>query len=344
MSGLQNFLTPFSHLVFANRDKVIVLLAGILALVTIQLLVARWRAERLRRDLAAAKSGGFSGGGRRYVTNTPVAEEAPPVESGALPPVKGGRTYARNLGTALQKAGIAPQIYSPPSPPGWAANTNPPQPNMGQPGPPYAPQNVPWAAPAAPQGSPWGGYPEPGRRGMQAPAPNPAPFYQPQQQQPPQPMSQPIAPPPGVPGPFAPPLNSPFGPPAFPAVTSGPAAPPGFAPSATPAAPPTPPSFAGPPPAAAPPGSAPPAPPAAPPPPPSFAGPPPAAEPPAADPSGGDASRRGKPKRRRFNFNVLENLEKMVQAKIADAATPAPPTWTPPVAGSPATWTPPLSV
>jgi CheY-like chemotaxis protein len=315
MSGLQDFLTPFSHLVFANRDKVIVLLAGILALVTIQLLVSRWRTERLRRDLAAAKSGGSSGGVRRYVTNAPVAEEAP-VESGMLPPVKGGRSYARNLGTALQKAGITPQIYSPPSPPGWATNTNPPQPSMGQPGPPYAPQNGPWAAPAAPQGSPWGGYPAGGGRGMQAPAPNSAPFYQPQQQMPSQPMSQPIAPPPGVPGPFAPPMNSPFGQPAFPAVTSGPAAPPSFAPPATPAAPPASPS---------------------------FAGPPPAAEPPAADPSGGDASRRGKPKRRRFNFNVLENLEKMVQAKIADAPTPAPPTWTPPVAGSPATWTPPVS-
>src|ERR1700730_8404895 len=216
MSGLQNFLTPFSHLVFANRDKVIVLLAGILALVTIQLLVARWRAERLRRDLAAAKSGGFSGGGRRYVTNAPVVEEAPPVESGALPPIKGGRSYARNLGTALQKAGIAPQIYSPPSPPGWAPNTNPPQPSVGQPGPPYAPQNVPWAAPAAPQGSPWGGYPAAGGRGMQAPAPNPPPFYQPQQQTPPQPMSQPIAPPPGVPGPDPPPGTPPFRPPRFP--------------------------------------------------------------------------------------------------------------------------------
>jgi CheY-like chemotaxis protein len=316
MSGLQDFLTPFSHLVFANRDKVIVLLAGILALVTIQLLVSRWRTERLRRDLATAKSGGSSGGGRRYVTTAPVVEEAP-VESGGLPPVKGGRTYARNLGNALQKAGIGPQIYSPPSPPGWASNTNPPQPTMGQPGPPYAPQNVPWAAPAAPQGSPWGGYPAGGGRGMQAPAPNPAPFYQPQQQTPPQPMSQPIAPPPGVPGPFAPLVNSPFGPPAFPAVSSGPAGPPSFAPPTTPAAPPAPPA---------------------------FAGPPPAAEPPAADPSGGDASRRGKPKRRRFNFNVLENLEKMVQSKTAEPApTPAPPTWTPPVAGSPATWAPPGS-
>jgi CheY-like chemotaxis protein len=44
----------------------------------------------------------------------------------------------------------------------------------------------------------------------------------------------------------------------------------------------------------------------------------------------GDGGRRGKPKRRRFNFNVLENLEKMVQAKPAE---PAPATgWTPPPA------------
>ncbi len=46
MSGLQDFLTPFSHLIFANRDKVIVLLAGLLAWFTIQLLVTRWRNER----------------------------------------------------------------------------------------------------------------------------------------------------------------------------------------------------------------------------------------------------------------------------------------------------------
>jgi CheY-like chemotaxis protein len=323
MSGLQTFLTPFSHLVFANRDKVIVLLAGILALVVIQLLVARWRNERLQRDLAAAKSGGSSGGGRRYVTNAPVVEEAP--ESGALPPVKGGRTYARNLGTALQKAGMQPQIYSPPSPPGWSPNTNPPQQGMGQPGPPYAPQqNVPWAAPAAPQGSPWGGYPAPGRRGMHEPAPNQVPYYQPQQASP-QPMSQPIAPPPGVPGPFAPPVGSPFAQPSYAPATSGPAAPPSFAPPATPDAPPAPPS---------------------------FAAPPPPVEPPAADPSAADAGRRGKPKRRRFNFNVLENLEKIVGSKTAEPApttgwTPpvpgTPATWTPPAAGTPATWTPPPS-
>jgi len=311
MSGLQNFLTPFSHLVFANRDKVILFLGLLLAWFTVWLLVTRWRNERLHRDLASAKSAGpSSGGGRRYVTNAPVVEEAPVESGGALPPVKGGRTYARNLGTALQKAGMAPQIYSPPSPPGWAPNTGPTQPNAGQ--PPYAPpQNVPWAAPAAPQGSPWGGYPAGPGRGMPGPSPTPVPFYQPQPA-PQAPMSQPIAPPPGVPGPYGPPVGSPFAPPNFAPVTSGPAAPPSFAPPATAGAPPAPQSFA-------------------------ANGP--AAEPPAAEPSGGD--RRGKPKRRRFNFNVLENLEKMVQQRTAE---PAPTTgWTPPVPGSPATWTPPAA-
>jgi len=47
-----------------------------------------------------------------------------------------------------------------------------------------------------------------------------------------------------------------------------------------------------------------------------------------------DSARRGKPKRRRFNFNVLENLEKMVQSRPSE---PAPPTtWTPPAAPPPA--------
>ena len=109
MSGLQEFLTPFSHLIFANRDKVIVLLAALLAWFTIQLLITRWRNERLERDLSAAKSGGSGGGGRRYAASPPADESH--AEGGALPPVKGGRTYARNLGTALQKAGISgPQI------------------------------------------------------------------------------------------------------------------------------------------------------------------------------------------------------------------------------------------
>jgi CheY-like chemotaxis protein len=52
--------------------------------------------------------------------------------------------------------------------------------------------------------------------------------------------------------------------------------------------------------------------------------------PPAPEPSAPDGGRRGKPKRRRFNFNVLENLEKMVQPKPSE---PVPTSgWTPPAA------------
>jgi CheY-like chemotaxis protein len=58
-----------------------------------------------------------------------------------------------------------------------------------------------------------------------------------------------------------------------------------------------------------------------------------------AEPAASDGGRRGKPKRRRFNFNVLENLERMVQPKVAE---PAPPTgWTPPVAAPTAPTAPP---
>jgi CheY-like chemotaxis protein len=52
---------------------------------------------------------------------------------------------------------------------------------------------------------------------------------------------------------------------------------------------------------------------------------------PEAEPA--DASRRGKPKRRRFNFNVLENLEKMVQSRPAEPATTTG--WTPPAQAAP---------
>src|SRR5947207_1443586 len=65
MSGLQEFLTPFSHLIFANRDKVIVLLAALLAWFTIQLLIPRWRNQRLERALSAAPVAlGLPGRGR----------------------------------------------------------------------------------------------------------------------------------------------------------------------------------------------------------------------------------------------------------------------------------------
>ena len=200
MSSLQDFLAPFSHLLFANRDKAIVVLGILLGWFTIQLLIARWRNERLQRDLAAAKSAPAASSSRRYAAS---ASEEAPAESGALPPVKGGRTYARNLGTALSKAGISSsqQIYSPPSPQGWAPNSNPGQPGMSQPtqGAPYAPPNTPWGPPAPQQPAPWG-YPAGPGRPMPAQSPGPAPFYQPQA---PMPQQQPGPMPPGTAPPSA---------------------------------------------------------------------------------------------------------------------------------------------
>jgi CheY-like chemotaxis protein len=307
MSGLQDFLAPFSHLLFANRDKAIVGLGILLGWFTIQLLIARWRNERLQRDLAAAKSAPSGSSGRRYAPSLQV-EEPPPAESGALPPVKGGRTYARNLGTALSKAGISSsqQIYSPPSPQGWAPSSNAGQPGVGQPtqGAPYAPPNTPWGAPPPQQQAPWG---YPGGPGRPPQSPGPAPFYQPQAPQPqqqPAPMP-PINTPPSAPGFFGPPSVPAFSHPAFAPATSGPTATPA-PPIAQPTAPLGPPMV------------------------PPYANQP-AAPAPAPEPAASDGGRRGKPKRRRFNFNVLENLEKMVQAK----SEPLPPVgWQPP-AGAP---------
>jgi len=313
MSGLQDFLAPFSHLLFANRDKAIVGLGILLGWFTIQLLVARWRNERLQRDLTAAKSAPSGSSSRRYAPSLQVDE--PPAESGALPPVKGGRTYARNLGTALSKAGISSsqQIYSPPTPQGWAPSSNAGQPGMGQPpqGAPYPPPNTPWGAPAPQPQAPWA-YPSgPGRPPQ---SPGPVPFYQPQAPQPQQ-QPGPLPPmntPPTAPGFFSPPSAPAFSHPAFAPATSGPAPAPA-PPIAQPIAPNTQPV-------------APFGPPMVPPMMPPFANQPPPA-PPAPEPAASDGSRRGKPKRRRFNFNVLENLEKIVQAK----SEPLPPTgWTPP--------------
>ena len=59
MSGLLDFLTPFSHLVFANRDKVIVFLGALLIWFTIQLLTTRWRNERGARVRRSARARGI---------------------------------------------------------------------------------------------------------------------------------------------------------------------------------------------------------------------------------------------------------------------------------------------
>src|SRR5437868_6900684 len=168
MSDLEHYLAPLSHLLFANRNLDIVLLCFILFGVAIYALNNHWRADRLERELTTSRSNVTSAPpGRRYA-NAPMVEESSQ-EPGGLPPIKGGRTYARNLGSALQKAGMSgPQIYSPPTPTGFTPNTNPMQPPAGQPGmgQPYAPPGAPWATPAAPPSAPWG---FPGGAGRNAP-------------------------------------------------------------------------------------------------------------------------------------------------------------------------------
>src|SRR5438552_5062001 len=290
MSGLQNFLAPFSHLLFANRNIVIVLVCGARLAVASDALAQRGRAARPEPDRSTARAGASTTTGRRYVTG-PAVEETP-TESGALPPVKGGRTYARNLGSAPHKPGMSgPQIYSPPTPPGWAPNANPMQPGPQQPGmaPPYATPNVPWTTPGQQQPpAPWA-YPAGAGRGIPGQPPTPAPYYQPSppQLQPPSAMPQPTMPQPQAPGLYGPP-QAPFAQPTFPAPTSGPAAP-SFAPPGAPGIP-----------AGAPPFQA------------------PAPQPSGGEPSRPDGGRRGQPTRRRFNFNVLEHLAQMLQASPAE--------------------------
>ena len=332
MSGLTNFLTPYSHLIFANRDKVIVVLALVLGWTVIQLLVARWRTERLQRDLTAARSSQSTSPARARHMPAQLAEEAP-AEPGGLPPIKGGRSYARNLGSALQKAGIpaaSPQIYSPPVPAGWSPNTgaNPPAPMPAPMQPPtYAPQAAPWGqAPAQPQ-APWP-YAAGGNRpafGAPPGGPMPSPY-------PPLPAG-------GTgPVPSQPYAQQPF-PSQYPQAGQAPFAQP-FTPSSAPAESGRPNLDAAPTASSAPGAFAPP----------QLS---PASTPPAVggfvaqsapevqvEGDAKEADRRGKPKRRRFNLSVLDNLEKMVQSKPSEptadpvapaaASVPAPPAVTAP--------------
>jgi CheY-like chemotaxis protein len=297
MTGLTNFLAPYAHLLYANRNFAIVVLCGLLAWTTGNLFISRWRQQRLQQDLADAKSSPSASSGRTYSTSSRRQMEEPPEESGGLPPVKGGRTYARNLGTALQKAGATgPQIYSPPPPPGWVTSANAGQsPAMTPPAPaPYATPNTPWAQPQAPPAAPWGFPAGAGRPMAPGPQPPPAPFYQPPPASPSVPTGAPgLFGPAGAPGygstPMAPVTN------AAPVGAPTPVSP-GF-----PGGPSMPPTFGMPGPGM------------------GIPGPP------------EDPTQRGKPKRRRFNFNVLENLEKMVAPKAPEQATtdsvaaPAPP-------------------
>ncbi len=193
---MSEFLAPYSHWVFGHRNTVIVFLCLALFFTALHALVSHWRAQRLEQDLRDAQRNASRAGERRYSARS----EEPIEQAPGLPPVRGGRTYARNLGTALQKAGMAagppaplgPPIYSPPAPGGWTPNMQGSQ----HPQPPYAPPPPPWAAPAP--GAPSWPYPPP-IGPVRAPAPAPAAgpgFPQGGQPMPPPAPGPPAAPPP----------------------------------------------------------------------------------------------------------------------------------------------------
>ncbi len=299
---LRTLAQPYSHYLMAHRDLVIVLMGLIVMWTVGHDLLTRWRNERLNRDLAGNRTDGRSVVRRTYAATGVAEKAAEPEPAGGLPPVRGGRTYARNLGNALQKAGMGPApVYTPPTPAGWGPGPMP-APGRGTPPPTYAPPSVPWATPAPPM-QPTGPQPAGAPAGV-GPWPTYVPPAGPVPGQPPQP-AHPF---------FQPPFQLPF-------QHAAPAAPPDMPPVAAPASGPRVPlSEPVPPPLA----SYVPAPPTM-----AAASAPAPVEPPQA---------RAKPKRKRFSLAVLQNLEKTLQRTtgLGQAAPDAgpPPAWTPPPAAS----------
>src|SRR2546425_2920964 len=142
---LRTLAQPYTHYLMAHRDLVIVLMGLIVMWTVGHDLLTRWRNERLNRDLAGGRTDS-----RSSAVMARAERAAEPESAGGLPPVRGGRTYARNLGNALQKAGIGPApVYTPPAPAGWGSGPAP-APGRGTPPPTYAPPSPPWATPAPP--------------------------------------------------------------------------------------------------------------------------------------------------------------------------------------------------
>lgn len=288
---LRTLAQPYSHWLMSHRDTTIVVMGLVLMWTAGQALLMHWRNQRLHRDLTESRTDSRVVMRRNYTpAGTPAGRAAAsePESTSGLPPVRGGRTYARNLGNALQKAGMAPTpVYSPPTPVGWGPGPAPTPGRGAPPGPPaYAAPTLPWASPAQPVqpssprpmpapsgGSPWPTYVPPAGPGQPAsPSPQPAmPFY--------------------TPGPAGPDISQP---PSGPPVQYGMPVPPPTLPQAAPA------------PLAGVPLSEP-----VPPPLPSYA---PASPPVQAwNPPAPAQPAPPKAKRRRFSLQVLQNLEKTLQ-------------------------------
>src|SRR5437879_13608058 len=98
MSGLTNFLAPYSNLIFSHRNTIIVVLGIILGCTALYALYGHWRVQRLGCEVRVARSAGRPPMGR-YAGVQPGAEESPPRAPGGPPPGTGGPTYAQNSGS-----------------------------------------------------------------------------------------------------------------------------------------------------------------------------------------------------------------------------------------------------
>ncbi len=120
LNNLQQLAAPYTQWLMGHRNAVIILLAFTLFLESCALLIARWRVEKVTLDLDAAKRAAVPAPRPAY-----LLQRTP----GEIPPVRGGMTYARNLGPALERV-YGPPAGAPPAPmpppPGYRDHGLPP--------------------------------------------------------------------------------------------------------------------------------------------------------------------------------------------------------------------------
>jgi CheY-like chemotaxis protein len=198
LNTLRDAAAPYTHWVMGHRNGVILGLSIILVFETLAFIIYRWRFQKLSLDLEDALK-------RLAAPATrPTYVAATTRPQGELPAIKGGMTYARNLGSALERAYGPPPAPSPtplttplyrdpatgipgpwPRPPASGPFSNTP-PNYAQPSQPY-PIVEPLPAPAI-----YPTAPAPAAAPYRPPVPAPAPYQ-------PQPHTAPYYPPPPAP-------------------------------------------------------------------------------------------------------------------------------------------------
>lgn len=104
LNTLRDTAAPYTHWVMGHRSGVILGISIILVFETLAFIIYRWRYQKLAQDLEDA----LKRLAEPATRPTYVAATIRP--QGELPAIKGGMTYARNLGSALERA------YGPPPP------------------------------------------------------------------------------------------------------------------------------------------------------------------------------------------------------------------------------------